>query len=91
MNVVLVTPVLGSDTNMKKATIVGGKVVSLRLDPSDTKLSEETYSELKVGETVTVDTEDSCWSWDDKRFLRATSSDGTKGYVNVDCLQFMER
>lgn len=91
MNVVLVTPVLGSDTSMKKATIVGGKVVSLRLDPSGTKLSEETCGELKAGDTVTVDTEDSCWSWDDKRFLKASSSDGTKGYVNVDCLQFMER
>ena len=65
--------------------------MSVRLDPSVTNLSQETCGEIKVGETVTVDTEDSCWSWDDKRFVKVTSSDGTKGYANVDCLQFMER
>lgn len=76
---------------MKKAKIIGCKVVSVRLDPSVTDLSQETCGEIKMGETVMVDTEDSCWSWDDKHFLKVISSDGTKGYANVDCLQLMER
>ena len=79
--------VSGSD-KMKKAKIVGCKAMSLRADPSDTELSDVTCGEIKMNETVEVNTDDEAWSWDDKHFFKVVSEHGLKGYANSDCLQF---
>lgn len=72
---------------MKTATIRNCKSCGIRKDPTDPNEDDVLVGELKLGDKVQVDLNDTVYNWQGRLFVKVKITGGSEGYICRDLLE----
>ncbi len=72
---------------MKTATIQNCKSCGIRKDPTDPNEDDVLVGELKLGDKVQVDLNDTVYNWQGRLFVKVKITGGSEGYICRDLLE----
>lgn len=72
---------------MKTATIRNCKSCGIRKDPTDPNEDDVLVGELKLGDKVQVDLDDTVYNWQGRLFAKVKITGGAEGYICRDLLE----
>lgn len=72
---------------MKTATIRNCKSCGIRKDPTDPNEDDVLVGELKLGDKVRVDLNDTVYNWQGRLFAKVKITGGSEGYICRDLLE----